>query len=174
MWFSLKLKVCSGKIQFLFSFTEKKKENCWLKSLHPSAKLFHVSKWLRYFVLGWHNRTLHQVHGNYNTISSRHHSLHCSLPLDALFCDTLLSSSESVLQRICRLTLEYKPQRRKTTKDTWITIFGQHRHLRYTHCIQLKLSLSKQQEFDSKSKTSTFWYFWIKFLRSQASIHDNN
>lgn len=42
---------------------------------------------------------LDRSHKNYSTISSTHHSLHCSPSLDSLFCDTLLScNSETVFR----------------------------------------------------------------------------
>lgn len=90
------------------SFMGKKKyRGCWFrKSAHSKTKLFHASNWLQYFISCCQAEMCVGSHKNDSTISSTHHSLHCSLSLDSLFCDSLLFCN-SVLQRSYKLMLDY-------------------------------------------------------------------
>lgn len=105
---------------FLVFFQGKKKKEKGFKKLgYPKLKLFHVSKWLRYFKVSQQNFFL-TSHWNYSTTSSNNNSLYCSFPLDGLPCDTrLFLISETVLQKICRW------KRRKRINNIWTAMFGQ-------------------------------------------------
>lgn len=153
----------------LLSWKKKKKKRnrrFWFrKSGNSKIKLFHVSNWLQYFISGCQAEICVRSHKNYSTISSTHHSLHCSLSLNSLFCDALLSChSETVLQRSYKLMLDYKPQREGQQKSLETRYLG------------------------STGITGTFTAYWSEwaeprksilvlnsnsFLMFQIGVHDN-
>lgn len=125
-----------------------------------------MSNWLQYFVSGCQAETCVRSHKNYSTISSTHHSLHYSLSLDSLFCDTLLScNSETVVQRSYKLMLDYKAQRRRRAEvsrnSIWAAQTSQVHSLKY-------------ESIWVEPSKNTLVLKSIFFLMSQTGVHDNN